>query len=588
MVEQSPKDKKITIRWSIKWKLIAIMTILMVSLVAILTYIQISSQTQMLEDELNKRITLMKANLIERGKSVIVNLIQQVENDIAAFNFSGAMEAVKVRAENNEEIKYAILMDSTGMVLINTLDPDSVQGELTERDTEALNQEDMTVMEYKEGDESVVEIVHPIQISTQPWGVLRLIYTLEHLDKEIRLSRGQRKQEINKMVYRAIVTSGGFIAVSFIIVFFLSIRVSNPLVYLTHSARNLSKGDFSVSTSLQEIRSKDEVGVLAATFIEMSNDLKDSYEKLEDYSRTLEQKVEERTLALKEKNEALADTLQKLKTTQNQLIINEKLASLGALTAGIAHEIKNPLNFVNNFAQLTIEMVQDLVEEIDSQKAHLDQESAEEIEIMLDDLTQTADKINQHGQRADKIVQGMLAHSREETGERHLIDLNTLLDEYVNLAYHGIRAKDADFKVMIEKNYDQTIGMMNLVAQDLSRVFLNIVNNACYSVDRRRKEGNDDFSPMIWVRTKNFKNRIEISIRDNGIGIAPEVVDKIFDPFFTTKPAGEGTGLGLSISYDIVVHVHQGEIKVDTKEGEFAELTIVLPKDEEALNSENA
>jgi len=274
----------------------------------------------------------------------------------------------------------------------------------------------------------------------------------------------------------------------------------------------------------------------------------------------------------------LAQTLEQLKATQNQLIVSEKLASLGALTAGIAHEIKNPLNFVNNFAQLTIEMVQDLMREIEPQKACMDPESVEEIEILLDDLTQTADKINRHGQRANRIVQGMLAHSREGAGERQSANLNVLLDDYVNLAYHGIRAKDSSFNVTIEKDYDQAIGRVNVAAQDLGRVFLNIVNNACYAVDKKKKDTNSDFSPTIWIRTKNFKEHVEISVRDNGPGISSEIQDQIFDPFFTTKPSGEGTGLGLSISYDIVVHEHQGEIKVETEEGQFADLIIVLPK----------
>lgn len=575
MIGNALKEKT-TIKWSIKWKLIVIMTILMVTLVVILTYMQISSQTKLLEDALNKRIALMKENLIERGKSLIVNLAQQVENDIAAFNFSGALEAVKSRVESNPEIKYAILMDASGTVLINTLNPDAATP-LTARDAAALEQREMAVTEYQESEETVIEIVHPVQISTEPWGVLRLIYTLNQLDREIETSRKQIWQEINRMVYKSTVTALGFLAVSFLIVFLLSTTFSKPLIHLTQSARKLSKGDFSVSASIQ-IRSRDEVGILAATFIEMSNELKNSYEKLEDYSKTLEQKVADRTSALAEKNKALADTLEQLKTTQNQLIVSEKLASLGALTAGIAHEIKNPLNFVNNFAQLIIEMVQDLIKELAPQKPHLDPDIVEGIEAMLADLTLTADKINQHGQRADRIVQGMLAHSREAPGERQLIDLNTLVDEYVNLAYHGIRAKDSDFNVTIDKEYDQTIGKVNVVAQDLSRVFLNIVNNACYAVDKKKKDTDSGFSPTIWVRTKNFEDRVEISIRDNGPGIPPELRNKIFNPFFTTKPTGEGTGLGLSISYDIVVHEHQGEIKVDTEVGQFADFTVVLPK----------
>jgi signal transduction histidine kinase len=561
---------------SIKWKLMAIMTILMVFLVVIVTYMQISSQKQLLVQALDKRVVLMRENLIERGKSLSTNLAQQVENDIAAFNFSGAMEAVKSRAENNKEIKYAILMNAAGETLINTLNPDN-PGSLTERDTEALNQKDIAVLRYNEGDEAVVEIVQPIQISTQPWGVLRLIYTLSQLDKEIEASNKEIQQEIGKMVYKSIWTSLGFLMVTFVIVYLMSSRLSNPLINLTQSARRLSKGDFSVSASIQ-IQSKDEIGVLAASFIEMSNELKNSYEKLEEYSRTLEQRVIERTRELAAKNEELASTLEQLRATQKQLIVSEKLASLGALTAGIAHEIRNPLNFVNNFAQLIVEMVQDLVELMQANTSRLEPTDAEEIHAMLDDLTQTASKINQHGQRADKIVQGMLDHSRESTGERQATDLNALVDEYVNLAYHGIRAKDSNFNVTIEKDYDRNIGLVNVLSRDLGRVFLNIMNNACYAVDRKKKETNSELAPFIWVRTKDLGEQVSVSVRDNGIGIATEIQDKIFNPFFTTKPAGEGTGLGLSISYDIVVLQHQGEIRVESEEGQFAEITVVLPK----------
>jgi signal transduction histidine kinase len=218
------------------------------------------------------------------------------------------------------------------------------------------------------------------------------------------------------------------------------------------------------------------------------------------------------------------------------------------------------------------------MKEFEPHKPNIDSEAAEEIDDLLSDLTQTADKINQHGQRADRIVQGMLAHSREAPGEKQLVDLNTLLDEYVNLAYHGIRAKDANFNVAIRRDYDQRLGMVDVIAQDLSRVFLNIMNNACYAVDRKKKDLNGDFSPTIWVSTKDLGDRMEIRIRDNGTGIPQDVKDKIFNPFFTTKPTGEGTGLGLSISYDIVVHQHQGEITVETEQGEFAEFIVVLPK----------
>jgi signal transduction histidine kinase len=566
------------ITWGIKSKLITLMTVLMASLVVLLTYIQISSQTRTLEEAVEKRIALMRENLIERGKSLITNLSQQVENDIAAFNFSGVIETIQTRAESNKEIKYAILMNTSGMTIANTRAAEAQQGDfsMSERDTYALSQKQLTVQSYQEDQEDVIEIMQPIQISTEPWGVLRIIYSLKYLEQEIILSKQQIIAERDLMVYKTTGTATGFLIVSLGIVFLLSSTISRPLIHLTRSARQLATGDFSVSPEIQ-IRSRDEVGVLAATFVDMSNKLKDSYEQLAEYNRTLEQRVAERTRALAEKNAELAATLDQLKATQDQLIVSEKLASLGALTAGIAHEIKNPLNFVNNFAQLIIEMVQDLVAEFEALRPQIPPKTMENIGTILEDVSRTADKINQHGQRADRIVQGMLAHSRENPGEQQVTDLNQLVEEYVNLAYHGIRAKDSTFNVAIERRYDQTIGTIPLLAQDLGRVFLNIMNNACYSVDKKKKEGGA-YAPTISVSTEDQGKSVAIRFRDNGQGIPPDIKDKIFNPFFTTKPTGEGTGLGLSISYDIVVQQHHGEIRVETAVGEFAEFSVILPK----------
>ena len=306
-MEENKLKELATVRWSLKWRLVVIITVLMVSLVAALSYIQISSQKRVLERELNNKIKLMKENLTERGKSFIINLSQQVENDIAAFNFSGVMEAIRDSVENNREIKYAVLLDSSGRVFIHTQKPYLAQTELAgEREQKALSQKELAVMTYREGNEPVIEIVKPVQISTEPWGVLRLVYTLRLLESEIKNSRKQIQKEINIMIYRSIVTSLGILGICLIIVFILSTRISKPLINLTNSARKLSKGDFSVSSDIQ-IRSSDEVGVLGATFIQMSNNLKDSYGKLEGYSKTLEEKVAERTGELKK---ALSDTAQ--------------------------------------------------------------------------------------------------------------------------------------------------------------------------------------------------------------------------------------------------------------------------------------
>jgi len=314
--------------------------------------------------------------------------------------------------------------------------------------------------------------------------------------------------------------------------------------------------------------------------------------QLEERSKQLEQTVEERTHEISEKAEqirAQADLLsvqnkelevknQEIVRTQEQLIMQEKLASLGALTAGIAHEIKNPLNFVNNFAELSVELMRELKEDLAGQKDKLDGKIYSRVEDTLADLEHNSIKINEHGKRADSIVRGMLLHSRGKSGERMSTDLNQLIDEYVNLAYHGLRATDPSFNITIKTDYDKSIGMMDVVPQDLSRVFLNIVNNACYAASERKKTAGPSFSPVLTITTKNLGPAAEVRIRDNGTGIPKEIVDKIFDPFFTTKPTGKGTGLGLSLSYDIVVKGHGGEMKVESVAGDHTEFIVKLPK----------
>lgn len=278
--------------------------------------------------------------------------------------------------------------------------------------------------------------------------------------------------------------------------------------------------------------------------------------------------------SLQAENEAY----QRLKATQEQLLVQEKLASLGALTAGIAHEIKNPLNFVNNFADLSVELMDELREDIEKHKAAIPEKDYENIEALLDDLSGNAKKINEHGKRADGIVRSMLLHSRGQTGEHKPTDINAMLEEYVNLTYHGMRAQDSSFNVTIERDFASDVGKVEAIPQDLSRVFLNLLNNACYAVNDKAQKIGNGYVPKLRVKSVNLGDAIEVRIRDNGMGIPPEVRDKIFNPFFTTKPTGQGTGLGLSISQDIVVQEHGGQLEVETEPGEFTEFVVRLPR----------
>jgi two-component system NtrC family sensor kinase len=293
----------------------------------------------------------------------------------------------------------------------------------------------------------------------------------------------------------------------------------------------------------------------------------------------LESEVKERTAELTHQKEELQQALAELKSTQAQLVQQEKMASLGELTAGIAHEIQNPLNFVNNFSEVSIELLDELKEDIFTKLPDDAKEDADEI---INDLTQNLSKINQHGKRADAIVKGMLQHSRASTSKKEPTDINALADEYLRLSYHGLRAKDKLFNAGMKTSFDETIGNVDAMAQDLGRVLLNLYNNSFYSVAEKKKLKGEGYDPMVNVTTKhvtlaNGNNAVEITVSDNGMGIPQKVLDKIYQPFFTTKPTGQGTGLGLSMSYDIITKAHNGELKVDTQEGEFAKFTIIIP-----------
>lgn len=306
----------------------------------------------------------------------------------------------------------------------------------------------------------------------------------------------------------------------------------------------------------------------------------------------LEMEVAERTSALRQQKEELEKTLADLKSAQAQLIQSEKMASLGELTAGIAHEIQNPLNFVTNFSEVSNELIQEILElrsKKQSSKKASDGDLEEEEEILID-IKNNLEKIHHHGKRADSIVKGMLQHSRNNSGEKVPTDINSLADEYLKLAFHGYRSKDKSFNSDFKSELDPTMPLLNIVPQDMGRVLLNLINNAFYACHERsiaeakepKKEKNDpgnqtvSYSPIVKVITKNLGKKVEIRVRDNGSGIPKNIKEKIFQPFFTTKPTGHGTGLGLSLTYDIV-KAHGGEILLESQEGKGTEFIIVLP-----------
>lgn len=326
---------------------------------------------------------------------------------------------------------------------------------------------------------------------------------------------------------------------------YMSMRISTVLIYQKNAWKVTHwHGSVGVETEEGDTWHKDE--------LQLKN-------------QKLEKLVEERTAELKQ---SIAD----LKATQSQLIQSEKMASLGELTAGIAHEIQNPLNFVNNFSEVNIELIDEMQDEL---KAG----NYDEVVELSDDIKKNQEKINHHGKRADSIVKGMLKHSRNTSGEKEPTNINAIADEYLRLAYHGIRAKDKTFNATLNTDFDDSIGKINAVAQDMGRVVLNLITNALHAIapDNNTDNKAGTKNPTIWLSTKQLENEVVLTVRDNGAGIPENLLDKIFQPFFTTKASGQGTGLGLSMSYDIVKS-HGGELKVESKEGEGTTFTISIPK----------
>jgi signal transduction histidine kinase len=370
--------------------------------------------------------------------------------------------------------------------------------------------------------------------------------------REQVVAKAAAAARVSRIVVSAAVLVGAFLTL-------LVLRsIAVPLRRLVVAMHGLNAGDLAVSIPAA---GPDEIGAMAHTLAAFRDTL-EALRKLIDEQR--------------ERERELRAAHDQLKAAQANLVQAEKMASLGQLTAGIAHEIKNPLNFVNNFSELSRELLGELKEAVDSAPGGT---RAEDLDELMTTLDGNLAKIAEHGRRADGIVKSMLLHSRGGSGERRQCDLNALIEEALNLAFHGARAKDQSFNVTLERDLDRSIGPLEAVPQDLTRVFLNLFGNAFYAVNKRRREGGDPaFAPILTLTTRNRGDEIEVRVRDNGAGIAPEIRDKLFQPFFTTKPTGEGTGLGLSISYDIVVQEHGGSITVDSQPGEFTEFTVRLPR----------
>ncbi|MBF0549700.1 MAG: response regulator [Deltaproteobacteria bacterium] len=518
--------ERICVRSSIKWKLVTVMTIMMACLVILLTSIQIHSQKKILKNGLVKRTALMKEALVERGKSFITPLAQQVENDIASFSLSNVIAEVQTAVKKEEAIRGAILIDSTGRALVHTLRPDLSQQVLNgRRDKAARAVKTTQVWEYTEGGEEVLEIVHPLQVSTRPWGVLRLLLSLDQLQKEIDQSRRDIRKEINQMIYRSTVTSLTFMTLSFIIVFILSSKLARPIIQLTDLARSLSRANFS-SVSGIKIGSRDELGALAATFIQMSGALKESYEKLEESNRTLEQRIADRTEELNQKNLRLNEAVEEARKAWEAA--ESANLSKSEFLANMSHEIRTPMNAIIGMTELTIQ-------------TGLTPKQQEQLDVVASSARSLLGLINDILDFS-KIELGKLDMDATDFHLYHVLE--SVTDMFADIAAR----KKIELIVEIDKDVpDDLIGD----PLRLRQILVNLTSNAV-----KFTHAGDILVRVACLESAPDLVRLEFSVRDSGIGIKPDSFEKLFAAFTQadgsiTRKYG-GTGLGLSISKRLV------------------------------------
>ena len=500
-----------------------------------------TQQRQALLSNYNNEVQ-SQAKTIALGASIALN----------EQNFEGINTAIDFVKEN-EALRFVVLMQTDTVWNTN-------HTSYTMKDTALVAfPENVQFVSGMELSDSLIVRRAPFRTETMNGNIL-LAYSTKAI-----------KARQRKIWLAALGVSAVIFLIGMLIGLWLSRSISHPVLALRKAAKRVGEGDL---TSVVKSESKDEIGELATAFNSMVQDIKklsdltlaqekEKQQFLASQNEALEKQVNERTAELRE-------SLEDLKSAQAQLVQSEKMASLGELTAGIAHEIQNPLNFVNNFAELNSEFITELKEELANG-------NMEEVKALANNINENEQKIIFHGKRADGIVKGMLQHSRS-SGVKEPTDINALCDEYLRLSYHGLRAKDKSFNATMKTDFDTSIGQVKVIPQDLGRVILNLLTNAFYVVNEKKHASTGQpYEPTVSVSTKKIGDKVEIRVSDNGSGIPQKIVEKIFQPFFTTKPTGQGTGLGLSLSYDIITKGHSGELKVTTKENIGSEFIITLP-----------
>ncbi len=544
------------IRWSIRWKLLSAMTGLIIAILLALTFIQIAGQKEVMESELNRRIKILKRNLMDRGKTLSGNLARLTENNIATYNLSNIAVIIEKAIKKNEELSYAILMDSSRTAFIHTISPEKQQTEISsEEDVFASKQEAANVNEYEKDGKSYIEFIVPIHVSIQPWGWLRLGFSQEMLNNEIIKSKKEISEQARTMIFRSIYTAVAFIIVGSGIILLISSRLSRPLRALTKSADELAKGNFDISLKI-EGHSKDEVGVLYDAFLEMSKDLGRSQAMLEDYSRTLENKVKDRT-------QELSKAYDNLKLSQEQLVESEKMASLGQLVAGVAHEINTPIGIGVTTSTHFIEITDAIAASFEDKSM-----TKSSLQKYFSSAKQAGDLIFRNLVRTSELIKSFKMVSADQTShEKRKFNIKTYLHDILASLRPKIKKTKLDIAINCRDNININ-SYPGAVAQIITNFIMNSINHAYESP----ATGN------IIIDVKESGNDyITLKYSDDGKGIPEESLKKIFDPFFTTRRGEGGTGLGLNIVYNIVTQTLKGKIKCESEVGKGAAFIVELP-----------